>query len=132
MPRTITPHDLRHTFMNVAEFHATYYRDGNSEIRDHIPQHDIKVLVNHKVDLHRGYAGTNLNHMRKQLEAVSSYLNSSIPVQDFGTGKTTHFSGIFEYVFYGDDENFIPYGDAQEIKTLDKDSIKLLKEMKDN
>jgi len=132
MPRTITPHDLRHTFMNVAEFHATYYRDGNSEVRHHIPQHDIKVLVNHKVDLHRGYAGTNLNHMRKQLEAVSSYLNSSIPVQDFGTGKTTHFSGIFEYVFYGDDENFIPYGDAQEIKTLDKDSIKLLKEMQDN
>ena len=35
-------------------------------------------------------------------------------------------------VFYGDDENFIPYGDAQEIETLDKDSIKLLKEMQDN
>ena len=131
MPRNITPHDLRHTFMNVAEFHATYYKDGDFKVRHHIPQHDIKVLVNHKVDLQRGYAGTNLDHMKKQLEAVSHYLNSIIPIKD-DKGKNTYFSGVFEYVFYNDDKNFVIYGEEVSEKEREPDQYKeLLSAMKD-
>ena len=43
--------------------------------------------------------------MRLQLDAVGYWLSSSIPLEDFGTGNITYFLGLFDRVFYHEDEN---------------------------
>jgi integrase len=104
MPRGITAHDLRHTFMWVARYKAKYLIDDEWH---RIGTDEISALVNHQVSLQRGYTGEELEEMRLQLDAVGYWLSSSIPLEDRGTGNITYFSGLFDWVFYHEDENYL-------------------------
>ena len=96
----IRPHDLRHTFSNIAKYEAG------------ISEGDVGKFLNHKGTITDSYIGQHHAKQQQQLSTIEGYLDAMVIIDE----KQPHerFSGVFLKFFYDNEEFFMPAGKIRE------------------